>query len=1529
MREWSVNDVRYWLKSIAIPDESAEWFYSEHWTGESVAIVDAPYLKSEEIPDLKSGDILRIIRRRDNVLEDEKQTEHAICPSAVAANTPDSVTTGTLPAASTPQQNSLISKGNGQVQSSDVDSCGEFGSSVSSEKLEYRRDDELPNTEGKQDQLTETSHLFVEEDLSTPNGLFQFAYQTLQFACACLNDRSNGTIHFGVESRRSGAPRPGTVVGTRLTKFDDYKKYLKSALLKCFTPEQHDIVLACVQDPTFIKVKGPGKDVDAYVVEVHVVPSYVSCRDEAFFVKLPLSKPSKGSGLTLEKPAVFRWNHDKPSRVAGDELASFMKSKGSLANKRKLQDQRQRQAESGITETLSKKLVRLLCHGEDGFVGESFPILMINKPDKHMDHSFLQKNMSFLSKIQWKAVFDFDAEGTMRTFFDSQEEREARVITTADDFDPESEQNVKYPGRLETLRDGIRSSNRCPWIFCNGHNDTRKDQLDPIAWNKEKRIGFRKAVDFFADEIPKGRAVIVHLLLSNDMNMTMEAAQDFHPMFPDQYMCVAENEDTWAPLKQELVRRNCESSETLDDHAVVGMSWKRVNQTIEMLSGPKQQGECRLPSSSGSYVTIKSSVLQRLEDLEVLGANQCENSEILEDAEALERHRLDTEEKFYRGGKADWWNFYFSDHVLRRRKQKLLHNAVTFELEGPSTDRNHVHTVKMFHEPGSGGTTTAMQTLWDFRKKYRCALVRKISKDTVSQILQLHSHDDSNPLPLLLLLDNADEEHATDLKIDVEVKSKRMTLDHPGKPKLTCVFLECARSTKGKVECITLKQELGAEEIEWFEKKNRLLEETHSETNGIHPKQLISFNIMRKNFDPEYIKTKVKEVIGDIDRVKEKTLLKYVALINAYEVGFDPLPTAAFDLLMNDGPIRPRGRYKTLPLWETQLSQAMRILINEVSNETIGYSRSLRMASPLLSKHVLTELRKQDGVEQSLSDVVLELFCHNYVFSQISHSKKALTDIVKIMLVRRERLPDGSPDGFIAPLIQTIYEDESPEKASIVIEQGYKLIEDAFIAQQIARLYIQEKNWQKAVEYAKLSTDQISNNSYLWDTYGRVYLLQVEQELENMKKCVARKRNDDDVGRIVEIAMQGIDKFQKGQKVNQMEPRFNEAGYINEVKLTMKLLDYLNKTGVFGDEEHMRKFLTDASVVPAGVVFLEDFNGQDYFTKLKKMHSDVRQTIVYLDDKNLQISHTMFRDRSQKNLEQLGSLKKKFFNYFVKPAAKNFARLSDNERCELRRCRLYGYESYALGNIFDCTKEDLLTMKKLVEENIDNPSCLNAEDLRIFVSVNLVLSVRFQHDESQKLYNSLSRYSCKLYDQRHKLPLMYLEAYLFYVMFNWPRNDVRQTRLLEDILPQWKEDFFRKYPKAKDANKSYRGRPTTKFFLANGKGMKSIFCYDRKQRGEEFWRDAEVIKKLQRFTGILVEDGFYVLLGHDEDERGSIKIQTSFPMIRHEHMWNKKVYFVVGFSWDGPKAFDVARENPADKRQRSTMDASQTSVSGW
>lgn len=49
-----------------------------------------------------------------------------------------------------------------------------------------------------------------------------------------------------------------------------------------------------------------------------------------------------------------------------------------------------------------------------------------------------------------------------------------------------------------------------------------------------------------------------------------------------------------------------------------------------------------------------------------------------------------------------------------------------------------------------------------------------------------------------------------------------------------------------------------------------------------------------------------------------------------------------------------------------------------------------------------------------------------------------------------------------------------------------------------------------------------------------------------------------------------------------------------------------------------------------------------------------------------------------------------------------------------------------------------------------------------------------------------------------------------------------------------------------------------------------------------------------------------------------IRIPTSIP-IRHRDMWFKNVYFVIGLSWDGPKAFDVDLENPAAQHKQKTV----------
>ena len=1528
MSEWSVSDVSQWLESIHVPKEVVEMFVEEQMNGCAIADITSEDLKLG-IPKLQFGHNRNIIRKRNDELDRQKRVNKS--QQGKADSSPSNQGTFT-----TKRSDLVIEKRSSddkrqlreqvsvnddkRIQASDqrvieVENCRMFECAGDVEKP-YTRYDILPYKEGRVgDSLTTPHHLFVREDVSTSKGRFRFVRQTLQFVCACLNDRTNGTIHFGVASQLETDLKPGTVIGTRLNANNPelYVEFLKKAIAKCFAPEQLQIVLECVRNPAFLKVEDPDEDPDVhiYVVDVDVIPSYGSCRENAFFVQLPLSKKTK----ELADQAVFVWKGDSTSQIDGEELASFMNSKRAMADKRKDQEEKQRQSQSGTTEDQCKKLVRLLCHGEDDFVGEFYPILVINKPEKHMDESFLQETMTFLNKIQWKAVFDFDAEATVCKFFDSAEERSVEIIATTNDFDPRSEENVARPERLEELKESILSSNRCPWIFSNGHEETGNEQLDPVPWNKTKREGFRKAVDFFADTIPDGRAVIVHLLLSDEWQVMLEATQDFHSVFPEQCVCIAEKENILTPWNAKLCDRNSDEMDTLTSRSIVGLSWKQVNQTIGELRGPKRYGECRLPSSCGSYVTMKPKILQRLEDLDILGANQCENSEILEYADELDKLKIKSEEAFYKGGKVDWWNFYFTNQVLQRSMQKELDRAVHDELEGMNEGPVHVRKVRLFHQPGCGGTTTAMQTLWDFRKKYRCAVVRNISRHTADQILRLYRHDDLSPRPVLLLLDNVDEEKAANLTDELDAKSTRISRTYECTPGVTCVFLECVRRTQSTGK-LMLKQELKQEEKRWFESTNERLKRNSCKDNRVDRKLLISFHIMRTNFDPGYIKETVKNVIDEIDSDKEKILLKYVALVNLFEVGFDPLPTAAFDLLMTDGfSYRQQGnrKHKHVPKrWETVLSHATRILINEVSDPKVGQITSLRMASPLLSEVVLAELRKQDdGTEQSLSDVVLEFFKTNYLFKHHYYCKVKLFSIVKNMLIKREG------NGFFAPLIQTIVSNEGQDKASRVLEEGYELIGDAFVAQQVARFYIRCRNWKKAAEYAEKSTNQIPGNSFLWDTHGRIYLQHIREETESLT-TENSKRPSNEIVQMIMTALDGIAIFRRGQQANNSEEdKCNDAVYLGELHITMELLQYLIKSGAFEDTEELRQFLVDGSSVPDYLSVLKNLNGVDYLARLRDTHMELQKAFVYLDDVKVQLSYTRTEGQMEKTNEDLEVLQRKYCYYFGEPASKVPTGTSDKERCQHRRRQLRRYRAFSLRNILGSDESRLREMKTIVECNIGNATYRNSMDLRIFISVIIALSVKCPHGESEEPYDNVSRYSRELYECRKESPMVYLEAYLFYAMFNWPRNNMAchvLPRVLQESLRQWKEAFFEKYSYVREA-----GRPikkTTQFFLANGEGMQSIFYTEKShtsKRGTNFWRSPGIVDKLQRFTGCLRSDGdrVDVRLEYDNGKGGIINIPTTYKICNRD-MWNKTVYFVIGFSWDGPKAVDVDFENPAD-----------------
>lgn len=122
-----------------------------------------------------------------------------------------------------------------------------------------------------------------------------------------------------------------------------------------------------------------------------------------------------------------------------------------------------------------------------------------------------------------------------------------------------------------------------------------------------------------------------------------------------------------------------------------------------------------LYTATGGKIYIGSEIRDNLSLLDVVYANQFEGEII--DTEVAEQ----TEENFYRGAPPTWLNFHIRQQAksdgtgtsfIKRDGYDTLVQQIRERVKGSGTS-----TIKLFHQQGCGGTTLAMQVLWDLRKK--------------------------------------------------------------------------------------------------------------------------------------------------------------------------------------------------------------------------------------------------------------------------------------------------------------------------------------------------------------------------------------------------------------------------------------------------------------------------------------------------------------------------------------------------------------------------------------------------------------------------------------------------------------------------------------------------------------------------------------------------------------------------------------------------------------------------------------------
>ena len=1219
-----------------------------------------------------------------------------------------------------------------------------------------------------------------------------------------------------------------------------------------------------------------------------------------------------------------------PYALNHKEIIDYQKTKSGLAHNRKRREEiEDRKLRNVSHPDLRKKLLAALGQDDDSTIRpDLYHMLVVSPLDNDVDSSFVKENLHFLGTTEWKAAFDFDSESQICDYLEK-EKIPMKIISSPEKFDRKKSQVTLE--KVNSLHEDIKNSADLSWLFCNGLKKVGIASAESAReWKRNLGPSFKECIMFFSREIPEDRAVVVFLLFSKNYDVMLEAADDFCTMFPDQFVCIAENESIANPWKERLLAKNCVDKEILDAKTIVGLPWGHVQEIFQSLTDPDLHMKPKLPTSLGAPVSLLDSDREEMSDLDILAMNECEDCDFIEGG--YEKLQQESEENFYHGKPVTWWNFWFFGQVCQRKIHDDLKRHVEESLRGDYDDDTKVAKVTLFHERGAGGTTAAKHVLWDLRKQYRCAVVKDITENTCSQILKYRSYKQTSqdPKAVLIMIDNADDEKVSVLLTELEERAKAR--GQFKKCDTVCVLLMVtsrSKMQKNPGQCEVLKHELDTKERFWFNTKQKELDAKFKHHKGTDPKMMISFNILRENFDGKYVRKTTDGLLKVVKSPQEKKLLKYLSLLNAFDLTRQEVPTAVFDKLMNPSNEKFLKKKKH---WETTLSPEVKVLLNVSSRQAMRKIQALSIIHPLLAKEIQDVLcQTEQGQKQSLSEAVLEFLNQEFVNpgpDKFDSTTEILHKIINGILVKRRRFSNCMPETRFAPLIEEIIKREEHDKAGKVLQEGFALTRNAFVAQQVSRLFIYTRSWPTACEYARIAVEMKRENPCMWDTMGRVFRDQVNEKLTGFFQRDAESRiSDDEIRHTMKLSLEAIKHFKEEQRValDDKSSLENEVvGYIGELDASVRMLDCLTCLEVFQqDRERLHKFLVDQHYIPPEISHWKDVAGVDYIQELKNLQRNATDLIGKIEDEQIQQkleTYDEYKSTAAKTISQsLARLKENIDSYYGEESDVVPENLSVEETCLYRRRRIFRLGGYSLRGIYDIRmyKGGEKRLEKILEHADNNLSSglpRNVDDLRVKITAVLALS-RIHGNQNVHRFKmaDMINWSKELYNIKNDSQSIRLEPYLFYVMFGWPRTCTGNMGLpptvVTDAIRYWKEAYNEKYPRRE--HQPIRKRDTTIYFLANGSDMASVIDYEQLRadasiKGDAFWRHPLVLQKLQRFQGTLLEEGSEVLVHveYGQGHKGNIQIPTSFP-ITERKLWNKTVYFVIGFSWMTPKAFDI------------------------
>ncbi|XP_038555002.1 sterile alpha motif domain-containing protein 9-like [Micropterus salmoides] len=351
---WTESHVSSWLRFIGIKKKYIIKLEEEEVTGPVLTTLQRKYLSTTI--GMKSGQIEHLLTKRDDLFKSEPNKMDT--GRDLSAKSRDDIKENVLCLGQEPNPPSqkpcdIAERDNIPMECNDNSTSTEVSSSFCDyqnfdqheKNYRYVKHNVLPPETGIENMIVpchEYKSLEIAHKLDSKRLQTKVACEVLRFACACMNMRTNGTIHFGVMDKVRGKHQHGEIIGVPVRSQEDFVNAL-DYIEKCFKgSKQQCDARSCIRNPRFIEVFDKETTEKTWVIEYDVVPKASIVKNKLYFVCVPKFSEKDKKVKCEEKVPYNRVGASTP-RIPDDDLVPFIQR---LREK----DQQREEAESSSSQ---------------------------------------------------------------------------------------------------------------------------------------------------------------------------------------------------------------------------------------------------------------------------------------------------------------------------------------------------------------------------------------------------------------------------------------------------------------------------------------------------------------------------------------------------------------------------------------------------------------------------------------------------------------------------------------------------------------------------------------------------------------------------------------------------------------------------------------------------------------------------------------------------------------------------------------------------------------------------------------------------------------------------------------------------------------------------------------------------------------------------------------------------------------------------------------------------------------------------